>query len=93
VLVDAMTQGAALVTVDGVIRLHNRRLGELATGSTETSLVGWSLDQLLGKPGSVSIERLALQASPVEIALARRDGRSIPVQVAARAASLAGRRT
>jgi signal transduction histidine kinase len=91
-LVDEMTEGAALVKADGTICLHNSRLGELATGSGDVSLVGVSLDELLAEPGTVSVETLALQTAPAEVTLVRPDGTTTPVRIAARAANLQGLR-
>jgi signal transduction histidine kinase len=88
ILSDAMTEGAALVTVDGTICLHNRRFGELATGSGDDSLVGVRLGQLLAESCAVSVEIPALLTAPVDGALARRDGSTIAVRIAARAVSL-----
>jgi PAS domain S-box-containing protein len=64
-LVEAMGEGAALVTRDGLISYHNRRFAELTIGSKATSLRGRALRTLVASDAALSIDDLLERAQQV----------------------------
>ena len=89
-LVDAMGDGAALVTRDGVIWYHNPRFAELI-GYGAVALSGLALGGLLPPQVAVSIggmlERAQRGPSRIEVSLASSSGGPLPIQLTARSTS------
>jgi PAS domain S-box-containing protein len=92
-LVEAMGEGAALVTGDGIICYHNPRFAELMTGPGAASLHGTTLRGLVPSDAAASIdamlERTQRGPARVEVGLVLRHGGTRTVQLTASAASVA----
>ena len=102
-LIEAMGDGVALVTRDGVICYHNSRFAELVQGSEPEAalpgsgavqLRGLALRDLVGPDAAVAIagmfERAQRGPSRIEVGLASPSGGTLPVQQAPRASAPAG---
>ena len=92
VLIEAMTDGAALVTFDGLICYHNPHLASLL-GLGDGSLAGQLLGELV-VPGQRSAVEAALHearsgSTRLEVSLLGADERPVPVQLSLSAATLA----
>jgi PAS domain S-box-containing protein len=89
-LVEAMPDGAALVTPDGTIRYHNPRFAQLMTGHDAASLRGRRLRELVPIDAAVSIDAMLehTERGParVELGLPPRHGEAQTVQLTASAA-------
>ena len=72
VLVEAMGEGAALVTRDGIVCYHNRRFAELMGGPGAGSLRGKTLCELVPSDAAVSIDAMLerAQRGPARIEVA-----------------------
>lgn len=92
-LVEAMGEGAALVTRDGVISYHNPRFAELMTGPGDPSLRGKTLRELVPSDAAVSIDAMLERAqrgpARIEVGLVPPHGGTLTVQLTASAASVA----
>jgi PAS domain S-box-containing protein len=92
-LVEAMAEGAALVTPDGIIGYHNPRFADLTIGSSARSLRGEALRGLVPSDAAVSIDAMLERArrgpARIEVALVLPDGGTRTVQLTASAASVA----
>ena len=100
-LIEAMGDGVALVTRDGVICYHNARFAELVQGSEPEAalpgsgavqLRGLALRDLVGPDAAVAIvgmfERAQRGPSRIEVNLASPSGGTLPVQLTTRSISL-----
>ena len=92
-LVEAMGEGAALVTLEGVICYHNPRFAELTVGPSTGSVRGRALRTLVAADAVSSIDAVLERAlhgpARIEVGLASVDGHGLPVQLTASAASVA----
>lgn len=92
-LVEAMAEGAALTTTEGVICYHNSWFGQVV-GAAGMSLSGSSLSELVGPGQRLVLDRLlerARSAPPArgEIGFMGHDGRGVLVQLSITPAFLA----
>jgi PAS domain S-box-containing protein len=91
-LVEAMGEGAALVSHDGILCYHNARFAELTVGSGAASLRGKALRELLPSDAATSIatmlERAQRGPARVEVSLVLPDGGTLTVQLTASATSV-----
>ncbi|TMQ04939.1 MAG: PAS domain S-box protein [Deltaproteobacteria bacterium] len=92
-LVEAMGEGAALVTRDGIIGYHNPRFAELTIGSRAASLRGKAFHELVPTDAVVAIDAMLERAqrgpARIEVGLTPRDGNALTVQLTASATSVA----
>ena len=92
-LVEAMGEGAALVTGDGIICYHNPRFAALMTAPGAASLRGTALRGLVPADAAASIDAMLERArrgpARVEVGLGPRHGGALTVQLTASAASVA----
>ena len=92
-LVEAMGEGAALVTGDGIICYHNPRFAELMTAPGAASLRGTALRGLVPADAAVSIDAMLEHArrgpARVEVGLIPCHGGVLTVQLTASTASVA----
>jgi PAS domain S-box-containing protein len=83
-LVEAMSEGAATVSADGVVLYCNRRLAELV-GISPSNLVGLTLLSLIEPHQVTALKRMLrsarLQAVKGEFSLQRQRGQRIPVHL------------
>jgi PAS domain S-box-containing protein len=93
ILVEAMGEGAALVTHDGIIYYNNPRFAELMMGSSAAPLRGRSLRTLVPADATAStdamVERARLGPARIEVSLVSPSGRASTVQLTASAATVA----
>lgn len=91
-LVEAMSEGAALLTHDGVVCYHNPRMAELS-GANGTSLCGRPLSDLVSKDETARVEGLLVQArsgaARAEIGFVRENSGVLPVLLSVSAGVLA----
>jgi PAS domain S-box-containing protein len=91
-LVEAMGEGAALVSREGVICYHNARFAELAVGR-EAALRGLTLRGLVAPHAAAAVDKLLQRAETgtanVESELPRPDGTAVPVLLTASKTALA----
>jgi PAS domain S-box-containing protein len=91
-LVEAMSEGAALVSMDGVICYHNPHLARLVEAA-DFSLCGRSLSELVASQDVSKLGELLLRARTAtardEIKLVGKEGGAVPVQLSVSRASLA----
>jgi PAS domain S-box-containing protein len=92
-LVEAMGEGAALVTRDGIIFYHNPRFAELMLGPGSPSLRGKTLRGLVPSDAAVSIDAMLARThhgpARVEVGLVHPQGGALTVQLTASTASVA----
>lgn len=92
-LVEAMGEGAALVTTDGIICYHNPRFAELMTAPGAESLCGTALRGHVPADAAVSIDAMLERArsgpARVEVGLVPCHGGALTVQLTASATSVA----
>ena len=92
-LVEAMGEGAALVTRDGTVCYHNPRFAALIMGPGAPSLRGKALRELMPSDAAVSIDAMLERAqrgpARIEVTLVPPDGGTLTVQLTASAASVA----
>lgn len=92
-LVEAMGEGAALVTGDGIICYHNSRFAELMAAPGAASLRGTALRGLVPADAAVSIDAMLERArrgpARVEVGLVPCHGGALTVQLTASTASVA----
>jgi PAS domain S-box-containing protein len=92
-LLEAMDDGAALVTRDGVIGYHNARFAELTLGSSAVPLRGRALRGLVPANAAVSIDGMLERAqrgpARIEVSLVSPSGGTLTVQLTASAISVA----
>jgi signal transduction histidine kinase len=91
-LLDAMDEGAALVSRDGVIGYHNQRFAELTLGSIAVPLRGRALRGLVPDDVAVSIDGMIERAqrgpARIEVSLVSPTGGTLTVTLTASATSL-----
>jgi PAS domain S-box-containing protein len=91
-LVEAMSEGAALVTSSGIICYHNPHFAELVE-APGVSLCGRLLSELVPPQGASKLGELLQRATTVpardEIKLIGKEGRTVPVQLSVSPALLA----
>lgn len=92
-LVEAMGEGAALVSRDGIICYHNARFAELTMGPGAGSLRGQTLRGLVPSDAAVSIDAMLERAqrgpARIEVGLIQPQGGTLTVQLTGSAASVA----
>ena len=92
-LVEAMGEGAALVTHDGVICYHNPRFAELTMGSGAAALRGKALRDLMPSDAAASVDAMLERAqrgpARIEVSLVPVQGSTMTVQLTASATSVA----
>jgi PAS domain S-box-containing protein len=92
-LVEAMGDGAALVTSEGVISYHNPRFAELVADSSVTRLAGRALRDLVTADAAVSVDSMLErgQRGPVRMEVGMRPpaGSALMIQLTASPARLA----
>jgi PAS domain S-box-containing protein len=92
-LVEAMGEGAALVSRGGIIAYHNPRFAALTMGPGCPSLRGKALRELVPFDAAVSIDAMLERAqrgpARIEVALVPPDGGTLTVQLTASATSVA----
>ena len=90
-LVEAMGEGAALVSNEGIVCYHNARFAELAVGRS-AGLRGLALRGVVAPEAAGGIDDLLRRAeagnATLEVTLPRPDGAGVPVQLTARPASI-----
>jgi PAS domain S-box-containing protein len=92
-LVEAMGEGAALVTRDGIISYHNPRFAALMMGPGAPSLRGNALRELVPFDAAASIDAMLERAqrgpARIEVGMVTPQGGSLTVQLTASATSVA----
>jgi PAS domain S-box-containing protein len=92
-LVEAMGEGAALVSRDGIICYHNPRFAALTMGRVAPSLRGTALRALVPSDAAVSVDAMLARAqhgpARIEVGLVLPDGGTLTVQLTASPTSLA----